>query len=192
MFAIELVEGKDALPQIAKLFEQLGKTVGLLLHMLQSYFHTVRYIVLDSGFCALKGIIELHKNGLFGCVLIKKQRYWPAGVPGDAMQQLFDADGVNVGDNHAIAGRMDEVAYNFWGVKESDYVMRMMSLGGPLAAYETCKEAVRKWKEGRIKVICQFKYACPFDWHFRYCHAANDHNNLCLCLPLVEDTWVTQ
>jgi hypothetical protein len=80
--------------------------------MLQSCFHTARYIVLDSGFCVLKGIIELRKNGLFGCALIKKRRYWPAGVPRDAMQQFFDANGVNVGDNHAIAGTMDGMAYN--------------------------------------------------------------------------------
>ena len=99
-----------------------------------------------TGFCVLKGIIELLKNGLFGCKLIKKWRYWPAGILGDAMQQSFDADGVNVGDNHAIAGTMDGVAYNLWGVKEPDYVMRMMSSGGSLAAYETCKEVVlRKW-----------------------------------------------
>jgi len=63
----------------------------------------------------LKGIIELRKNGLFGCVLIKKWRYWPAGIPGDTMQQFFDAEGVNVGDYHAIAGTMDGAAYNLWG-----------------------------------------------------------------------------
>lgn len=57
----------------------------------------------------------MRKNGLFVCALIKKWRYWPAGVPGDAMQQFFDADGVNVGDNHAIAGMMDGVAYNLGG-----------------------------------------------------------------------------
>ena len=107
MFVIELVEGKDSPPQIAKQFKEHGKTAGLLLPMLQSYFHTARYIVLDSGFCVLKGIIELRKNGLFGCALIKKRRYWPAGVPGDAMQQFFDADGVNVRDNHAISGTKD-------------------------------------------------------------------------------------
>jgi hypothetical protein len=85
MFVIELVEGKDTPPQILKQFLQHGKTAGLLLCMLQSYFHTARYIVLNSGFCVLKGIIQLHKNGLFGCALIKKRRYWPDGVPGDVM-----------------------------------------------------------------------------------------------------------
>jgi hypothetical protein len=82
MFVIELVEGKSSPPQIAKQFEEHGKTAGLLLRMLQSYFHTARYIVLNYGFCVLKGIIELCKNGLFGCALIKKTEVlacWRAG-----------------------------------------------------------------------------------------------------------------
>ena len=187
-----MVEGKDTPPQILKQFSQHRKTVGLLLHMLQLYFHTARYIVLNSGFCVLKGIIELHKNGLFGCALIKKWRYWPADIPGDAMQQFFDADGVNVGDNHAIAGTMDEVAHHLWGMKEPDYVMRMMSSGGPLSVYPMCKEAVCKWKEDGIEVIHRFRYTCPFEWHFHHHHAADNHNNLHHGLPMVEDSWITQ
>ena len=193
MFVIELVKGKDTPPQISKQFLQHGKTAGLLLCMLESYFHTARYIVLNSGFCVLKGIIKLRKTGLFGCALIKKRRYWPAGILGNAMQQFFDANGVNVGDNHdhAIAGTMDGMAYNLWGMKEPDYAMRMMAMGGPLAVYETCKEALRKWTKGGIEVIRRFRYACPFDWHFHYRHAVDDHNNLRHALPLVEDSWVT-
>jgi hypothetical protein len=37
---------------------------------------------------------------------------------------------------------MDGVTYNLWGMKEPDYVMRMMATGGPLVVYETCKEAL--------------------------------------------------
>jgi hypothetical protein len=135
----------------------------------------------------LKTIIKLWKNGLFGCALIKKRRYWPAGVLGDAMQRFFDEEGVNVRDHHAIAGTMDGVAYNLWEMKEPNYVMRMMATGGPLAAYETCKETVQKWMGGGLEVVCRFRYPCPFDWHFRYPHAFNDYNNLCHGLPLIED-----
>ena len=44
----------------------------------------------------------------------------------------------------------------------------------------------------KIEVVCQFRYACPFNWHFRYQHAVDDHNNLCHGLPSVEDSWTTQ
>jgi len=83
------------------------------------------------------------------------------------------------------------VWHNLWGMKEPDYVMRMMAMGGPLAAHDTCKEALRKWTEGGIEVVCRFRYACPFDWHFRYRHAVDNHNNLRHALPLVEDSWAT-
>ena len=114
------------------------------------------------------------------------------GVPGDAMQRFFNEEGVNVGDNHAISGTMDGVPYNLWGMKEPDYVMRMMATGGPLSALESCKETVRKWVEAGVEVVHRFRYACPFDWQFRYRHAVDNHNNLCHGLPLIEDSWITQ
>jgi len=49
------------------------------------------------------------------------------------MQRFFDEEGVNVGDNHAISGTIDGVPYNLSGMKELDYVMRMMATGGPLS-----------------------------------------------------------
>ncbi len=48
-------------------FDGLGKTVGLLLRMLKSIFHSGRYDVLDSGFCVLKAIVELKKKGVLYC-----------------------------------------------------------------------------------------------------------------------------
>jgi hypothetical protein len=70
--------------------------------------------------------------------------------------------------------------------------MRMMATGGPLAVFDTCKEALRKWTEGGIEVVRRFKYACPFDWHFRYRHTVDDRNNLHHALPSIEDSWATQ
>jgi hypothetical protein len=54
-------------------FENSGKTGGLLLRMLWAYHHTGRYVVLDSGFCVLKAIIDLQKAGVYSAALIKKQ-----------------------------------------------------------------------------------------------------------------------
>ena len=39
-------------------------------------------------------------------------------------------------------------------------------------------------------MVKKFKYKLPFDCHFRYCHAVDDHNNLSHALPSIEDTWV--
>ena len=77
LFSMELVEGKDHPPQIQERWSDLGRTTGLLMRMLSTYFTTGRYVVLDSGFCVLRALIELKKVGLFACAVIKKQRYWP-------------------------------------------------------------------------------------------------------------------
>jgi hypothetical protein len=37
----------------------------------------------------------------------------------------------------------------------------------------------------------QFQYKCPFDWHFRYRHSIDNHNNLWHGLPSIEDSWIT-
>ena len=67
LFVVELIEDKFHPRQDGTLeFEALrGKTVGLLLFMMKSYFSTVRYVIIDSGFCVLKGFIQLKKKGIF-------------------------------------------------------------------------------------------------------------------------------
>lgn len=190
LFSLELVEGKDHPRQLPIEFDDVGgKTVGLLLQMLKSYFASGKYVVLDSGFCVLKGIVELRKRGLFACSLIKKRRYWPTLVAGDAMQQYFD--GKEVGSVDAVAGTLDEVPYNIWCMKEPDYVMRMMATGGALLPDDNCKEATRNWMENGAAKSKKFQYTKPFDWHFKYRHAVDDHNNLRHALPSIEDGWRT-
>ena len=65
-------------------------------------FGTVKYVVLDSGLCVLKGLIELKKQGLFACALIKKCHYLPNMVPDNKSNSHFAMDRVQVGDTDAI------------------------------------------------------------------------------------------
>ena len=71
--------GKDSPPEIPLEYNNLGKTVGLMLRCLRSYFTLGKYVVLDSGFFILKGIIELKKRGFYACALIKKRWFWLNG-----------------------------------------------------------------------------------------------------------------
>ena len=74
---LELVEGKAHPRQAGTLeFEELvGKTVGLLVRTMKSYFATVGYAIIDSCFCVLKGLTQLNKKGIFACAITKKRRY---------------------------------------------------------------------------------------------------------------------
>ena len=68
--------------------------------MMKSYFATGRYVILDYGFCVLKGLIQLRKMGMFACAVIKKRRYWPFMVPVEDMEDHLGR--VEVGETDAI------------------------------------------------------------------------------------------
>ena len=74
MWGIDLVEGKDHPPQLGQQqYENFKPMVGLLLQMLSPIYNKGFLVILDSGFCILKGIIELRKKGVFASALIRKQ-----------------------------------------------------------------------------------------------------------------------
>jgi hypothetical protein len=104
-----------------------------------------------------------------------------AMVPGNEMSRAFE-DG-DVGTSMAISGILDGVKYFLWGLKEPSYVMKMMATGGPLIANETCKEQKRWFKEDGVEVARTFQFPLPYDWHYKYRHAIDDHNNLRHSLP---------
>ena len=62
---MELVEGNDApcaVEHPKPKHNNHGNTVGLLLRIMDPIFARGSAVVLDSGFCVLKGIIELKKR----------------------------------------------------------------------------------------------------------------------------------
>jgi len=191
MFVMELVEGKDHPPQVVPRFSEMGKTAGLMMRMLSSYFSTGRYIVLDSGFCVLKALVQLKKVGMFACAVIKKRRYWPAFVPGEAINREFADLELKVGDTMAITGKLDGEEYFLWALMEPTYIMKMMATGGPLLANDSCGEQKRRWIEGGVARADTFRFPCPYDWHYKFRHAIDDHNNLRHALPSIEHTITT-
>ncbi|KAL3773331.1 hypothetical protein ACHAWO_002914 [Cyclotella atomus] len=94
-----------------------------------------------------------------------------------------------VGEVEAIQGFdvASNTPYFFWCMKESDYVMRIMATGGSLITDDTCKIAHRGVGANRVS----FPYMKPYDWHFRYRHSVDDHNNLHHSLPSIEGSWTT-
>ncbi len=191
MFVMEMVEGKDHPPQVAERYSELGKTTGLLMRMLQSYFASGRYVVLNSGFCVLKALVQLKKVGMFACAVIKKLWYWSAFVPGEAISREFDNLELKVGDSLAIFGKLDSKEYFFWALKEPSYIMKMMAMGGPLLANDSCGEQKQRWTEGGVERVGTFQLTCPYDWHYKFRHAVDDHNNLHHALPLIQHTITT-
>lgn len=68
-----LQEGKDRPPQLRlmKCYE-IGKTVGLILCMMETIHQMGKTVTMDSGLCVSQGIVEMHKRGMYSQALIKK------------------------------------------------------------------------------------------------------------------------
>ena len=93
--------------------------------------------MLDSGFCVLRAIVAFYEKGIYAGSLIKKQQFWPSLVPGEAIDAHFN--GKNAGDCDAISGTLNGSSYKIWGMKEPDYVMKIMATGGVLEEDDSCR-----------------------------------------------------
>ena len=125
LWQMELIEGKDSPSEIIPKYNNQGKTVGLLLHVLEPIFTRGNVVILDSGFCMLKGIVELKKHGVYTSTLMKK---WPKYIKGDAIRDCFNDK--NVGDCNSWKGCMEVVPFHVYAMKEPDYMMSLMSTYG--------------------------------------------------------------
>ena len=61
---------------------------------------------------------------------LKKCRYWPKFVPGDAIISHFI--GKEIGESDALRGELDGIKFHLVGMKEPDYVMMFMTTYGTL------------------------------------------------------------
>ena len=136
LYRMEIVEGKDKPkgPGVPlKEYHQFKPTVQLLLRLTQDLHGTGKIVVLDSGFCVLEAIVHLRKKGVFAAALIKKRRYWPKHVDGDAIIEHFAQK--EVGEVDAWRGLLDGESFYIYSMKEPDYVMSLMTTYGTLARY---------------------------------------------------------
>ena len=171
---------KDRPTQLGKKkWENLGKTVGLMLRMCEPIFSTGKCALLDSAFCVSKGITSLLEFGVYAAALIKKCKYWPKGVPGYAIDQYFsDKDVPYVGMLEAITEKIPEgKAFKIFCFKEPEYVTKIM------ATWMTLKELngadTRREYKGRDgqSISRLFNYRQPFGLHLYNHHQVYYHNN---------------
>ena len=189
LFCILLVEGKDKpknKPQDE--FEEFGSTTHLLLECCRTIFHTGRVVILDSGFCVLKALAKLREYGVFASALIKKRRYWPTLVKGDVIEEYMNDENKNIGDTAAIEGKLDNIKYNIFCMKDSKFIMKLMSTYGTLTVPHDQAETHRRLSNGQRK---SFKYTECFANHYRFRHCVDDHNNLRHKTPAIEENWKT-
>ena len=155
-----------------KKWEDMGKTVGLMLQMCEPIFSTVKCVVIDSGFCVSKGITALLEVGVYAAALIKKRKYWPKGVPGDAIDEYFSGkDVTHVDMLEAITEEGPEgKAFKIFYFKELEYVMKIMATWMTLEELDGA-DTRREYKGRDGDSLARiFKYRQPVGLYFRYLH----------------------
>eukprot|EP00804_Cyclotella_cryptica_P018793 CCRYP_021187-RA/>CCRYP_021187-RA protein AED:0.33 eAED:0.33 QI:0/0/0/1/0/0/2/0/393 len=139
----------------------------------------------DSGFCVLLALLSLKKKGVYGGALIKKRRYWPSMVAGDAIDKHFDDK--EVGSVAAVEGTHDGVRYNIWVMKDAGYVTKIMGTASGLF-YPEERMHTRRLEGGET---ASFRYTEPYYLHFKYGHLIDDHNAKRHTVPAIETSLVT-
>ena len=162
--------------------------VGLLLRMLFPIFHLGFVVILNRAFCVLKEIVELHKKGVFISALIKKRRYWPKYIHGDEIKEHFN--GKEVGDADTWGGKLEDVPFHVFAMKEPDYVMSLMSTYGTNAR-DGYKEMQHKWNDNGVTRVESFCYPEVVHNHFQNWHSVDDHNAKRHSPICIEVVWVT-
>ena len=100
-----------------------------MLQICEPIFSTGKCAVLDSGFCVSKKITAFLEFSVYDAALIKKRKYWPKGVPRDAIDiYLSEKDVTHVDMFEAITEEgYDGKAFRIFCFKEPEYVMKIMA-----------------------------------------------------------------
>ena len=91
-----------------------------------------------------------------------------------------------------LKGTLDGVPYDFFCMKDVDYTMKLMATyGSPLPKPDAPDKHRMKISNNGVRETLTFKYTEPFQNHYLYRHAIDDHNNLRHSDISLEETWVT-
>ena len=92
LWYVEITEGRDCSRDPGRPeFDEIDKTLVTIMRYTRNIWNCAKVFIMDSGFCVTKGLVELQNKRVFGAALIKKRRYWPANIKGDAINDHFSS-----------------------------------------------------------------------------------------------------
>ena len=144
-------------------------------------------MILDSGFCVLKAIIELKNKGVYASAVVKKRRYWPKYVKGGDVKKYFEDKPVGTSD--ALGGTLDGVPFHLFCMKEENCVQTLMSTYGTMEEKSTANRTLGK-KTGEERPV-SFPLPEVHYNHFKGRHSVDDNNRQQMQPISLEETWKT-
>ena len=125
-FGMEIVKEKDKPKEIWKdKYHEYVKNGILIIRLFITLFITGKVVILDNIFCVLLALIASKKMGVVSAALINKRRHWPQYVEGKEIKEIFED--ATVGDIQILPGKINGVKFDLFFLKETDYVMTLMS-----------------------------------------------------------------
>lgn len=94
-------------------------------------------------------------------------------------------------DTNSLRGTLDGEPYDLFVMRDVAYNMKLMATYGRLLPRSDAEMKQRQWTENGQQRTAIFRYHEPFDNHYRYRHAVDDHNNNRHSDISLEETWVT-
>ena len=94
--------------------------------MCKILYGTMKAVVMKSGFCVSKDIVEFEQKGSYGASLINKRNYYPKCVHDAAIDTNFEDKDVNYCE--ILEASIDGLLFQVISMKEPKYVMRIMQV----------------------------------------------------------------
>ena len=117
----------------------------------------------------------------------QKRRYWLKHIPGEDIIAHFTGKPIGAAD--AIKGELDGMPFYIFGMKETDYVMQIMSTYGMLAMMG--EEKHHHVMLSGTKQVITFKYLAVVHNHYWYRGVIDNHNSQQMHPISMEETWMT-
>ena len=171
MWRVKLKEGKDRPKKpdgswaFPSKFPGYSKTAMLVLEITKPVNHTGKVVSMDSGFWVSVRIIAVHNFCVYGQYLIKKRRYWPNNVHGDAIDSYFTNK--ELGSAKTFRQVFDKNPFLVHFHEDDRYVTKIMSTHGlinEIPTHKTYRGVTGEWKT--------FNYTEPISHH--------NHSNICV------------
>jgi hypothetical protein len=150
--------------------------------MTKSIHGTGRVVILDSGFGQPAVVTALKSKGLYTTAVIKKKRYWPAGVPGDNIRTHMY--GKDVGKQQVLEGKQGTPYEGLWlgAMADSKHTSLMCN------SWATTNETGPTKKRRVGTALVEFKYGEYQHFYYKGRNAVDANNQVrqgCLSLEAI-------
>ena len=97
----------------------------LMCRMKNPLWVTGKIVIMDNGFCVIKGLMVTYYRVVYVSTMVKNHKYWPRRIYGDKINAHFEKK--KIGEHECHSRNWKEFYFAVFVVKEKNYNIIMMS-----------------------------------------------------------------